>query len=344
MKCVSIYIYLGRLYCLSFSFFAAYELIRKLDEETDKASEKSKMNVEKAPSSSSARVSTMSACSKKSERHLRSLISLRHILHSLHLRGKDKAIHTWGILVDDIDVCISDFAAVHDLSGGVLHACLQKAVLRPVALPPRDPLSGQREGDNATIAALGPSVSFPPCARDSPSTTQGLIPESYACRFHSLASSSYFMANPEKFADEVSSTTTKTSEESDRNSIGSGGGMLRVGDAVIVRICRRQMAAIVRKIPAEDVTAVVVSYEDWPRQFDELQLLHNLRTAGGDDIASHDELKKDDVVLVCWGKEREQYRAVVRGVYRGKVVLVHYENSSDDWNQWVKPRQLVRRK
>ena len=84
--------------------------------------------------------------------------------------------------------------------------------------------------------------------------------------------------------------------------------------------------------------------EDWPRHFDELQLLQNLRTAGGDEVSGLDELKKDDVVLVCWGKEREQYRAVVRGVHAGKLVLVHYENATDDWDQWVKPRQLIRRK
>ena len=119
---------------------------------------------------------------------------------------------------------------------------------------------------------------------------------------------------------------------------------MSVGDRVLVRLCRRQAAATVRAMPTEDMAAAVVSYEDWPRHFDELQLLQNLRTAGGDEVSGLDELKKDDVVLVCWGKEREQYRAVVRGVHAGKLVLVHYENATDDWDQWVKPRQLIRRK
>ena len=49
-----------------------------------------------------------------------------------------------------------------------------------------------------------------------------------------------------------------------------------------------------RAMPTEDMAAAVVSYEDWPRHFDELQLLQNLRTAGGDEVSGLGLLKKDD--------------------------------------------------
>ena len=105
---------------------------------------------------------------------------------------------------------------------------------------------------------------------------------------------------------------------------------------------KKQLSAVVTHAPDEPLTAVVVHYEGWPRCYDELQRVENLRTAHGEEVADVSQLRPGDVVLVHWGSHREQYRAVVRSFFTGKLVCVHYLNSSQDWDQWVKPRQVRR--
>jgi len=155
-----------------------------------------------------------------------------------------------------------------------------------------------------------------------------------------------------------------TWQEADRNEVfeewsdddrGSDGStkrapspLLQVGLRVKVRLskrCRHDREGVVVACPELPLGVVAVSYEGWARHFDEFQLPANLRIAeyggSGAPLVQASDTQVGDAVLVSWGALKEQFRAKVVGLYSGLLVRVHFDNSTGDWDQWVKPCQIL---
>lgn len=280
---------------------AAVEIIRSLDLVTD-ASEVTGATA--LVNTVVDNMATPDATMVAAGRQVQSLAALRHTFAALHQRRTDHKSHAWASLIHDIDICLADFYA----------ACGANAHIQdmpPHWWQPGTPQSVASSSSNAhrTFRAEGAEL-----LQQTASTP------------HSRALSQVESPVPSELS-------------AQGPTVSASGQHWQMGDRAMVRVARRYLLATVIEVLPGKEEAAMVRYDGWPQRFDELQRRDDLRSRDGHDLSPSPALIPA-TVLVRWGMAREPYPACVVGKYHGPLVRVSYEDIDEDWDQWVKPRQL----
>jgi hypothetical protein len=243
-------------------------------------------------------------------RQAQSLAALRHTFAALHQRRTGNGPHTWALLIHDVDVCLADFHAAFGTT------CAMAGQHPPHWWQPGVPQSSAEAAAkadrvfNASLAAGAPQQ-----LSSAPAADPSLPP---------------FPVRPPR---------ASSNNSSGGGAAGSAAGRWQVGDRAMVVVARRHLVATVVAVLGGGQEAAVVRYDGWPQRFDELQRRNDLRTVESHELGPF-PAPFPTAVLVRWGAARELYRAFVVGTYVGPLLRVTYEAATEDWDQWVKPRQL----
>ena len=288
---------------------AAVEIIRSLDMVTDtsEVTEPSVCTASGAASVGNTAVDTTAIPDTTmvvAARQVQSLAALRHTFAALHQRRTDHKSHAWASLIHDIDICLADFYAAYGTNAHIQGM----------------PSHWWQPGTPQSSASSSPN------AHRTVRTEGTDLPQQSASASHSLVS--------------PSAEGLKPSSVSAREPVvASSGHQWQIGDRAMVRVARRYLTATVTEVLPGKEEAAMVRYDGWPQRFDELQRRDDLRSRDGYDL-SPNPAPFPATVLVRWGMAREPYPAAVVGKYHGPLVRVSYEDIDEDWDQWVKPRQL----